>query len=106
PLADLVVTHGGVNTLSECILNKKPVIGVPEQGEQLWNLKYAEHLGIGKMVSKFKLEKNPSLLKDAILSVIDDEVYQKNIIRFVDDLMDKKDIQEQTNLFKAILNLV
>jgi len=106
PLADLVVTHGGVNTLSECILNKKPVIGVPEQGEQLWNLKYAEHLGIGKMVSKFKLEKNPSLLKDAILSVIDDEVYQKNIIRFVDDLMDKKDNHEQTNLFKAILNLV
>ena len=78
-----MVTHGGINTMSECLLNNKLVIGVPEQGEQMWNLKYVESLGIGIMVSKFKLEKNPSLLTNAIISILNEEKYKQNLDIFI-----------------------
>lgn len=83
PKVDLVVTHGGINTMSECLLNNKLVIGVPEQGEQMWNLKYVESLGIGIMVSKFKLEKNPALLTNAIVSILKEDKYKQNLNIFI-----------------------
>ncbi|MBK7762348.1 MAG: glycosyltransferase family 1 protein [Bacteroidetes bacterium] len=104
PKVDVVVTHGGVNTMSECIINRKPFIGVPEQGEQMWNLRYAEHLGIGKMVSKFKLEKDHTLLKKAILEVIDGEHYQKTIDQFVKDRMVNQNPNHSLEtIYKAIM---
>ncbi|HPI55646.1 MAG TPA: glycosyltransferase [Chitinophagaceae bacterium] len=82
PKVDLVITHGGINTLSECMLQGIPIIGVPEQGEQMWNLKYAEHLGIGKMVSKFQLEKDPSLITQAIVELAENPNYALKIKEF------------------------
>lgn len=86
PLADVIVTHGGVNTLSECMMQGIPVVGVPEQGEQLWNLKYAEHLGLARVVSRFQLEKNPQLILDAIEEVIRQDSFQYNARKFSDKI--------------------
>jgi UDP:flavonoid glycosyltransferase YjiC (YdhE family) len=105
PYVDLMITHGGINTLSECVLKKIPFIGVPEQGEQMWNLKYMESLGIGKMVSKFKLEKDPSLLTKAILEVINDDSYKKRVTHFVDTNIDFSS-NENDKIYEAVMKLL
>lgn len=98
PKVDLVITHGGINTLSECMLQGIPIIGVPEQGEQMWNLKYAEHLGIGKMVSKFQLEKNPSLITEAIVELAANPNYALKIKEFAQLRASRKGIKSQNEL--------
>ncbi|MBL7766678.1 MAG: hypothetical protein JNJ58_11320 [Chitinophagaceae bacterium] len=107
PLADIVITHGGVNTLSECMTHRKIIIGVPEQGEQLWNLKYAEDMGIGKVVSKFKLEKNPRLLTDALQAVVNDPNYHARMESFMQNKLQEADLREQReNIAAAISRLL
>lgn len=106
PLADLVVTHGGINTLSECILQKKVMIGIPEQGEQMWNLKYAEHKGIGKMLSKQKLEKDFSLLSKTIVEVIHNDLYQNNMNRYVEDVLKNNKTNNNEEIYNAIMKLI
>jgi UDP:flavonoid glycosyltransferase YjiC (YdhE family) len=107
PRADVVVTHGGINTLSECILNQIPVVGVPEQGEQMWNLKYAEHIGAGKMVSKFKLEKDPTILIDALKQVLENNQYAKNLQQFTHQLKQtSKHTDEREAMYNAIMALI
>lgn len=104
PLADVMVTHGGVNTLSECMLQGIPVVGVPEQGEQLWNLKYAEHQGTARVVSRFQLEKNPQLILDAIQEVISNPGFQQKARSFAEDIRHQRKNDLSNRLIEAALS--
>jgi UDP:flavonoid glycosyltransferase YjiC (YdhE family) len=106
PLCNLVVTHGGINTLSECILNKKVIIGIPEQGEQMWNLKYAEYKGFGKMLSKEKLEKDASLLSKTIVEVIHNVSYQINLDDFAKELNENSTEKNNEEIYNAIMKMI
>jgi UDP:flavonoid glycosyltransferase YjiC (YdhE family) len=107
PLASVVVTHGGVNTLSECLLEGKPIVGVPEQGEQLWNLKYMEDMGLGKVVSKFKLEKQPQLLLQAIKDVLESNELPNAQLQFKTMVEQRKSrYNNEQDLYQAILQLL
>lgn len=107
PKADIVVTHGGINTLSECLQNKKVVVGVPEQGEQLWNLKYIEDKGLGKVVSKFALEKNPSLVVNAVLHVANSNHYNEAMEHYMQGKLQKQELEAQReSLYHAIEKLL
>ncbi len=104
---DIVVTHGGINTLNECVINYKPVVGVPEQGEQLWNLKYIEYLGLGKAVTQLQLRNDNNLLKDTINDILHDKSYLQSLKRFVSKNLKKKDLEDhKKNIVKAINSIV
>ena len=91
-LSDIVITHGGKNTLNEAIMARKLVIGIPEQAEQLWNLKYAESLGIAQVLSRFKLKTNKNILLDTIRLFEEKAERSSNRIdSFVSEVIEKRD---------------
>lgn len=107
PLADIVITHGGINTLTECLLQGKTVLGIPEQGEQLWNLKYAEEKGLGKVLSKFQLEKNPEIIGPALVTMLADSSYQEKSKLFLEERAKQvPSFKTENDLYQAILNLL
>ncbi len=104
PYADLVITHGGKNTLNECILHKKPVIGIPEQGEQLWNLKYIEHLGGGKIIFQEDLQRSPEILVKTIEKILSDKDFINNLNKFVENSLEKRDIIDHKESIMSAIN--
>lgn len=106
PLADIVITHGGINTLTECLLQGKIMLGIPEQGEQLWNLKYMESRGLGKVLSKFKLEKNPALIQDALMDVLHAPSYEQRVQEFQQARLSSKSTwNTEDDIYRAIMAL-
>jgi UDP:flavonoid glycosyltransferase YjiC (YdhE family) len=107
PLADIVITHGGINTLTECLLNGKIILGIPEQGEQLWNLKYAESMGLGKVLSKFKLEKNPKLILPALTELLSTDKYHHNMKTFLENReKNRHSFHTENDIYQAVLELL
>ncbi len=102
-IADVVITHGGKNTLNEVIMAKKPVIGIPEQAEQLWNLKYAESLGVAKVLSRFKLKFDSKVLVKSVVELLGDNKYIRNLDRVVEETLVNRDhIDHDRSILNAI----
>ncbi|CAD6196320.1 unnamed protein product [Caenorhabditis auriculariae] len=55
PRIELIVCHGGINTVNELMLFGVPVLGVPLQGDQASNLKRVVELGAGEMLTIHEL---------------------------------------------------
>lgn len=52
---DLVVCHGGIGTMAQALLSKKPVVAVPFNPDQYLHAFRFEELGLGKCVPNLKL---------------------------------------------------
>lgn len=76
----LNITHGGRGSIYHSLESGVPIVGIPHQGEQEWNLNAVERLGLGKKVSKKKFTQDE--LRKAIYQVIRDKMYQKNSKKF------------------------
>ena len=61
---DVVVTHGGNNTVQECLAAGRPMVVIPFGGDQLANAHRVEQLGVGVRVSA------ADLLVDAVRSAV------------------------------------
>ena len=80
---DLAVCHGGNGTVYQALAHGKPVIGIPTIPDQLYNMRRAEALGIGVMLSWKDFSANPSKLLDVIRSVLRDRTFYVNASRFM-----------------------
>jgi MGT family glycosyltransferase len=49
-VVDVVVTHGGNNTVQECLAAGRPMVVVPFGGDQIDNARRVERLGVGRCV--------------------------------------------------------
>ncbi len=104
---DVVVTHGGKNTLNECLIYKKPVVVVPEQAEQFWNGKYIERLGLGRVISRIKLVKNHEILLKTINQILTDTSYHENFIKFINRYIEKIGlVNHKEKIIKQINTLI
>lgn len=77
----LSIVHGGRGSIYHALKHGVPIIGIPHQAEQQWNLQKAEELGLGKMIFSKKL--NFHTFKesvDQIIHKIDD--YKYNAVSF------------------------
>jgi len=61
PLVDLVVTHGGNNTITETFYFGKPMIVLPLFGDQYDNAQRVEDKGFGKRLNAYKCDEEELL---------------------------------------------
>ncbi len=71
PQVDLVITHGGNNTVTECLHFGKPMIVLPLFWDQYDNAQRVDELGFGTRLPTYEFE--PSQLAGAIDALLDDD---------------------------------
>lgn len=77
--ADVFVTHGGMNSVSEAMVYGTPMVVIPFVSDQPVNARCIEKLGIGKRLEYSDV--NQKVLKDMVFSVIMDEEIKKNMVK-------------------------
>jgi len=66
PQVDLVITHGGNNTVTECFHNGKPMIVLPLFWDQVDNAQRVEETGFGRRFGAY------DMTQDELLGVVDE----------------------------------
>lgn len=78
-MADVFVTHGGMNSVSEALVYGTPMVVIPFVSDQPVNARCIEKLGVGK-----KLEystANKKTIKNAVFSVASDSDIKTNLAK-------------------------
>ena len=71
PQVDLVITHGGNNTVTECLHFGKPMVVLPLFWDQYDNAQRIDETGYGRRLDTYAHE--PDELRDAIAALLADE---------------------------------
>mgnify|MGYP002071602390 FL=1 len=85
-------------------MHKKPVIVIPEQGEQLWNIKYIKHLGGRKIIFQEDLQRSPEILVKTIEKILSDKDIINNLNKFVENSLEKRDIIDHKESIMSAIN--
>lgn len=75
--ADVFVTHGGMNSISEALVQGVPMVVIPFMSDQPVNARRIEELGLGKKLGYRLVDKD--ILKKTVLSVLSDGHIMSNI---------------------------
>jgi UDP:flavonoid glycosyltransferase YjiC (YdhE family) len=103
PVSDVVITHGGKGTIYHALKKGVPLIGIPHQLEQEWNIKRLEQLNLGKFVSKKHY--TYELLADAIEEVLEKiDFYKTNCKKYANIINNFKSEEIILSEVKEILS--
>lgn len=99
--ADIFISHGGLNSINErLILSKKPLIIIPQFGDQFSNAYQIALLGAGISLDKDKV--NEDDLKNAVNSILDDgEKYKKRVEKILESFQNARN--ERKKILKKLL---
>lgn len=78
--ADVFVTHGRMNSVSESLVSGTPMVVIPFTADQPVNARCVESLGIGKHLAYPEANKNS--IKESVFSVLSDNDIKQNIAKF------------------------
>lgn len=76
---DLVISHGGNNTINETLAAGKPIIVMPIGGEQGDNASKIEYLNVGKRINIWNFGSNEVL--DKVKVILNEPIYKENADR-------------------------
>lgn len=79
PLVDLVITHGGNNSVTETFAQGKPMIIMPLFADQYDNAQRLHEMGFGKRLNPFKLTEQE--LIDAINDLLNDNNLKQRLLK-------------------------
>ena len=77
-MADVFVTHGGMNSVSEALTAAVPMVVIPFSSDQPTNACSVEKLGAGKKMDYSSVDKDS--LQDTVLSVLNDNDIRSNLM--------------------------
>lgn len=83
-MADVFVTHGGMNSVSEALVYGTPMVVIPFVSDQPVNARCIEKLGVGKKINYSDVNKD--VLNTTVFSVLtDNEIKSKmeNVQRLI-----------------------
>lgn len=75
-----MITHGGRGSIYSALQHGVPLVGIPNQGEQEWNLDAVEKHGLGRKLSAKRISFDA--FGEAIRAVIDDPRFRENAEAF------------------------
>ena len=78
-MADVFVTHGGMNSVSESLVYGTPMVVIPFSSDQPVNARCIEKLGVGKRLEYSDVNKDS--IKEYVLSVLLDTDIKDNIAK-------------------------
>ena len=78
-MADVFVTHGGMNSVSEALVYGTPMVVIPFVSDQPVNARCVEKLGVGKRLEYS--DANKDTLKEYVMSVLLDKDIKGNIVK-------------------------
>jgi len=78
-MADVFVTHGGMNSVSEALVYSTPMVVIPFVSDQPVNARCIEKLGVGKKLEYSTANKNT--IKNTVLSVASDSDIKTNLAK-------------------------
>lgn len=99
-ITDIFISHGGLNSLNErLILNEKPIIIIPQEGDQYMNAIAINGFEAG--ISIFKDNLTSKNLKDAVNSIIiNEKKYCKGVQKILQSFKEAR--KERKNIFKKL----
>jgi UDP:flavonoid glycosyltransferase YjiC (YdhE family) len=78
-VADVFVTHGGMNSVSEALVYSTPMVVIPFVSDQPVNARCIEKLGVGKKLEYSAANKNT--IKSTVFSVASDSDIKTNLTK-------------------------
>ena len=82
--ADLFITHGGMNSVSEAMVHGVPMVVIPFVSDQPVNARQVKKLGLGKVLDYKTITANA--LRDAAFAVMEDRQIQENLRKIQDEI--------------------
>jgi len=102
PHVDLVITHGGNNTVVESLHNGKPMIVLPLFWDQHDNARRIEETGFGRRLDTYGHE--PGELLDAIDHLLGDQALGDSLAAISTRLQTRNGVEEAATLIEAAAN--
>ncbi|MEN2775400.1 macrolide family glycosyltransferase [Acetivibrio clariflavus] len=84
--ADVFITHGGMNSISEALVHGVPMVVIPFIADQPTNARRIEELGLGRKLDYRSIDSE--LLRNTVLSVMKDENISDNVSRIQRKMLD------------------
>jgi UDP:flavonoid glycosyltransferase YjiC (YdhE family) len=84
PYCDLVVTHGGFNTVQAALSSGLPMVILPIAADQHVNAQSCANLGVGRVVGPE--ERTPGAIQAALREVLATQTYRASVERVRDDM--------------------
>ncbi|KAE9545937.1 hypothetical protein FO519_010851, partial [Halicephalobus sp. NKZ332] len=97
PKTKILITHGGYNSLQEAINTATPALAIPLFGDQFKNGRIIERHDLGIMLAKSEI--NEETITAAVKSLLEDDKFQKSVIR-MRKMIQKKPVSPEQNLVK------
>ena len=102
PLVDLVITHGGNNTITESFYYGKPMIILPLFGDQHDNAQRIQDKGFGIRLKPFRVI--PKELNDAIDKLVNDNELKVKMEKTAKRIQNSKPNEKAAELIESVLN--
>jgi MGT family glycosyltransferase len=101
PHCDVVITHGGFSSVMACIEQGLPMVALPlAGGDQPGNSARCAALGIARVIGEE--QRNPVMIRDAVLDVLRDPIYRTNALRLKQDLQSLAPVEQAAELLQRL----
>ncbi len=100
PEVDLVITHGGNNTITESLHFGKPMVVLPLFWDQYDNAQRMHELGYGLRLATYDFSDDE--LIDAVDGLLSDETLRSNLDELGDRIRDQKGVRKAADLIEGV----
>lgn len=102
PLCDMMVMHGGSNTLLQAIDAGLPTVIVPLIADQFFNARVARRVGIAQVVEREEL--TPVSIRATVEEVLGNPAYRENALKMQAEMQQLPGIEHAVKLLEGLVS--